>query len=118
MTDTADIEEEESLDMGGIYMQEGFMNQFPSRGRVEHIREMYPLGTRIQLDFMGDDPRPIPRGTMGTVVGVDDVGSVMMKWDNGRSLSLIPGEDSFHKVDAEPTEEETIYETEDMDMTM
>ena len=94
------------------------MNQFPSRERVEHIREMYPVGTRIQLDSMGDDPRPIPRGTMGTVVGVDDVGSVMMKWDNGRSLSLIPGEDSFHKVDAEPTEEETIYETEDMDMTM
>ncbi len=52
---------------------------------------------------MQDDPRPIEPGTLGTVVAVDDAGQVMMKWDNGRSLSLIPGIDSFHVV--QPKEE-------------
>ena len=27
---------------------------------VKKMKETYKPGTRIQLDFMGDDPRPIP----------------------------------------------------------
>ena len=65
---------------------------------------------------MPDDPRPIESGTIGTVVGVDDAGQIMMKWDNGRSLSLIPGVDSFHTV--EPTEEMTEDLDEGQDLTM
>ena len=52
---------------------------------------------------MPDDPQPIEPGTLGTVRGVDDAGQVMVVWDNGRSLSLIPGVDCFHTV--EPSEE-------------
>ena len=66
--------------------------------QVKRIKEQYPAGTRICCDGMSDDPQPIEPGTLGTVRGVDDAGSVMMKWDNGRSLSLIPGVDSFHIV--------------------
>lgn len=62
------------------------------------IKKMYPAGTRLCCDLMQDDPFPIPPGICGTVVRVDDAGQVMMKWDNGRSLSLIPGIDSFHIV--------------------
>lgn len=65
--------------------------------KADMIRQMYPAGTRIQLNHM-DDPQAIPPGTMGTVVTVDDAAQIMMKWDNGRSLSLIPGEDSFSVV--------------------
>ncbi len=50
------------------------------------------------LDYMGDDPRPIEPGTKGTVRVVDDAGTVHCNFDNGRSLGLIPGEDSFHKI--------------------
>lgn len=70
---------------------------FVDEKMVERIKEKYPEGTRIVLDKMGDDPRPIPPGTKGTVVHVDDIGTVHCNFDNGRRLGLVPGEDSFHK---------------------
>ena len=79
------------------------MNGFLRPEQVERIRQQYPAGTRICCDNMPDDPQPIEPGTLGEVIGVDDAGQVMTKWDNGRSLSLIPGVDSFHI--AEPSEE-------------
>ena len=82
---------------------------FMKEQQVEMLRKQYPPGTRICCDYMPDDPRPIESGTLGTVVGVDDAGQIMMKWDNGRTLSLIPGVDSFHTV------EQTEDMTEDMD---
>ena len=54
---------------------------------------------------MNDDPRPIPPGTTGTVVGVDDLCSILVKWDNGSRLSLVPGTDSFHIIKQEENEE-------------
>ncbi len=68
-----------------------------SRDAAERIRRMYPAGTRIVLDYMGEDPRPVPPGTKGTVVSVDDIGTIHCDFDNGRRLGLVPGEDSFHK---------------------
>lgn len=71
---------------------------FPNREYVESIRAQFPEGTKIVLDRMGDDPRPVPPGTRGTVAFVDDIGTVFCDFENGRHLGLIPGEDSFHKV--------------------
>ena len=65
---------------------------------VRRMKEPYPPGTRIQLDYMGDDPRPIEPGTKGTVRTVDDMGTVHCNFDNGRNLGLVPGEDSFHVI--------------------
>ena len=65
---------------------------------VRRMKEQYPPGTRIQLDYMGDDPRPIEPGTKGTVRTVDDMGTVPCDFDNGRRLGLVPGEDSFHAI--------------------
>ena len=62
------------------------------------MKATYKPGMRIQLDFMGDDPRPIPPGTKGTVRIVDDIGTVHCDFDNGRHLGLVPGEDSFHII--------------------
>lgn len=77
-----------------------------NRRKVEIIKERYPKGTRICLDSMGNDPQPIPSGTKGTVIAVDDAGQLLMKWDNGRTLGVIPGEDSFHKIQEEVLTEE------------
>ena len=65
------------------------------RKMVDFIKEQYPPGTRIRLNSMDDPYAPILPGTEGEVDFVDDIGTIHMKWDNGRSLALIPGEDSF-----------------------
>ena len=74
---------------------------------AEESRRRYPKGTRIELIRMGEDPRPVPPGTRGTVVYVDDMGQIGMRWDNGQSLSLIPGEDSFRILTQEEIQNES-----------
>lgn len=62
---------------------------------LESIKHRYPEGTRIELISMEDPYAPILPGTKGTVRFVDDMGTIHMKWDNGRTLGLIYGEDTF-----------------------
>lgn len=69
---------------------------------VERTKALYPAGTRIELLCMRDSYAPVPPGTKGTVLRVDDIGTIHMNWDNGRTLGIVPGEDSFRKL---PTKE-------------
>ena len=64
---------------------------------MEGIRREYPAGTRVELVRM-DDPQAPPIGTLGTVLGVDDAGSLLMRWDNGSGLNVVYGEDIVRKV--------------------
>lgn len=64
---------------------------------VQALRRLYPKGTRVKLLKM-DDPQAPPMGTRGTVIGVDDIGSIMVCWDNGSSLNVIYGVDVVSKV--------------------
>ena len=61
----------------------------PTEEIVDIISKRYPAGTRIRLLEMPEDPNPVPDGTEGTVTGVDSEASLLVKWDNGRSLSVI-----------------------------
>ena len=70
---------------------------FPRHEEVLRIRKQYPAGTRVELVRM-DDPQAPPIGTKGTVRGVDDIGSVMVAWDNGCGLSVAFGVDACRKV--------------------
>ena len=65
---------------------------FPSQRIVEELRRQYPVGTRIELVRMDDVQAP-PPGTGGTVLGVDDIGSLLIRWDNGSGLNVVYGED-------------------------
>ena len=66
---------------------------------IDAYKELYKPGTRIKLNSMYDDPQPVEPGTMGTVDFVDDAGHIHMKWDNGRSLALIPDVDDFDIIE-------------------
>lgn len=71
--------------------------RLPSSKEIEMLREIYPAGTRVILVRMEDVQAP-PAGTGGTVLGVDDTGSLMVRWDNGSGLNVIYGEDIVRKV--------------------
>ena len=65
---------------------------------AEFLRQKY-LDKRVRLINMSNDPNPIKPGTEGTVILVDDLGHLHVKWDNGRSLNLIVNTDSFDVLD-------------------
>ena len=68
-----------------------------SRDVLQALRERYPKGTRVELVQM-DDPQAPPIGTKGTVIGVDDIGSIMVAWDTGSGLNVAYGVDVCRKV--------------------
>lgn len=68
------------------------------RETVERLRWEYPVGCRVELVQMDDVQAP-PIGTEGTVRGVDDIGSIMVRWDNGCGLSVAYGEDMCRRID-------------------
>lgn len=69
----------------------------PSRAKIEMLKREYPAGTKVVLEAM-DDPQAPPVGTMGEVLMVDDMGDLVMEWEDGNGLNLIPGADKFRKV--------------------
>ena len=69
--------------------------------QAERYKQSYPPGTRVMLLNMNDPYSPVESGMRGTVQSVDDIGQLLMKWDNGRALALIPGEDSFRRLTQE-----------------
>lgn len=90
------------------------MNEWEKqRNRAEYLKKAYPSGTRIVLNSMGDDPRPIQSGMRGTVEAVDDIGTVHCNFDNGRRLGLIEGEDDFRTLTAQELAEEENAQGED-----
>ena len=72
------------------------MVDIPTSEEIENRKQLY-VDKRIELITM-PDPQPIESGSQGTCHGVDGIGQLLMKWDNGSTLSLIPNFDSFKVV--------------------
>ena len=90
------------------------MNEWErQRRKAEYLKKAYLPGTRIVLNSMGDDPRPVESGTRGTVEAVDDIGTVHCEFDSGRRLGLIEGEDDFRTLTAQELAEEENAQGED-----
>ena len=76
------------------------MRKFCDKETLARIRKKYPKGTRVELIRMDDSQAP-PRGTKGTVIGVDDTGSLLMRWDNGCGLNVLYGIDLVAKIEGD-----------------
>ena len=74
--------------------------QFPNKEMLEFLKQEYPSGTRVRLIRMDDSQAP-PLGTEGAVTGVDDMGSLLVDWDNGSHLNVIHGMDEVQKLNKE-----------------
>ena len=71
-----------------------------TKEQIQSLRENYPAGSRVELLRM-DDPQAPLIGTKGTVMGVDDIGSLLVRWDNGSGLNVVYGEDLARRIDHE-----------------
>lgn len=64
---------------------------------VKILRTAYPKGSRVVLVQMDNIQAP-PLGTQGTVQGVDDIGTIMVDWDNGSHLGIVLEADICRKI--------------------
>ena len=70
--------------------------------RLKALREQYPRGCRVRLNHMNDPFRPdLKEGALGTVLCVDDIGTIHVAWDCGSTLGVIYGVDSCAVVHSE-----------------
>ena len=75
------------------------MPDFPSKEAVERLRAEYPVGTRVMLVRMADDPySKLKPGDLGTIVHIDDAGTAHIRWQCGSGLGLVWGVDEYRKV--------------------
>ena len=67
---------------------------------LRSLRERFPAGCRVELTHM-DDPynTRLHEGCLGTVIAVDDIGTIHVNWDCGSSLGVVYGEDSCRRID-------------------
>ena len=70
-----------------------------SQETVERLKKEYPKGTKVELVYMNDPYVHIEKGTHGTVMTVDDIGTIHVRWDNGSQLGVAYGEDIIKKVE-------------------
>ena len=52
------------------------------------------VGKRVKMIKM-IDPNPILPNTEGTIIYVDNMNHYHVKWDDGRTLAILPEEDEF-----------------------
>jgi len=76
---------------------------FPDHATVERIRESYPPGCRVVLESMDDPYTKLVPGDQGTVMHVDDIGTVAIVWDCGSRLGVVYGVDQVRKVNPQKT---------------
>ena len=74
----------------------------PPPEKLAWLREHYRPGARVKLLRMNDLYRPdLKAGTLGTVIAVDDIGTIHVAWDGGSSLGVVYGADACAVVDLE-----------------
>lgn len=70
----------------------------------------YRPGDRVQMVECNDPYAPVLPGEKGTIAHIDDVGTLHMRWDGGRTLGVCLEEDSVRKI--RPEQEMELLSTE------
>lgn len=65
--------------------------------KQEWLNRRFQKGDRIEIVEM-IDMFSVPKGTRGTVLGVDSYGNVLMLWDNGSTLPIFPEKDKYKRL--------------------
>lgn len=68
-----------------------------SPAALHALRSQFTPGTRVELLQMEDTQAP-PVGTKGAVIDIDDIGSLMVRWDNGSGLNVFYGIDYYRII--------------------
>ena len=66
---------------------------------LKQLKEYYKPGTRIRLVRMNDPYTKLRQGDCGTVICVDDIGTIHVAWDCGSTLGVAFGEDECRNVE-------------------
>ena len=90
------LHDEPNPEMSSFVFRETLMTHLLLWGNA-YAPVSYTHLTRVELVRMDDAQAPLA-GTLGTVLGVDDTGSLLMRWDNGSGLNVVYGEDIVRKV--------------------
>lgn len=72
--------------------------RMPSKYVIESLRQHFQKGSRVRLNFMDDPYSKLREGDLGTVICVDDMGTIHIAWDCGSSLGVVYGVDSCSKI--------------------
>lgn len=71
---------------------------FISDAELLERRKQYPTGRRVRLVSMNDPYSHLKPGDLGTITGVDDIGTVHISWDCGSSLGAVYKEDIIELI--------------------
>ena len=85
----------------------------PLRSAIQHLKKAYPNDTRVELiPLDGETSADIQLGTHGTIIGVDDHGSVFVRLDNGSAFGIAFNTEQ-NASEAKPTDETALPEQDD-----
>lgn len=71
------------------------------KNNIGMLRITYLIGSRIVLDEMNDPYCRMSTGLQGVCQGVDDAGNILVQWDNGSTLNVVPDVDKAHVVSSD-----------------
>lgn len=74
------------------------MGLVPTEACVERIRKAFPENAEVELVFMDDVYRDMPRGMKGRVKGVSNIGTIHIAWENNLSLGAVWNSDVVKNI--------------------
>jgi hypothetical protein len=66
---------------------------------LKQLKACYTPGSRVELIHMNDPYTKLQPGTKGSVIGVDDIGTIHVTWDCGSTPGVVFGEDECRIIE-------------------